>query len=154
GQFHHRPHAEPRRRNEIEASEEAEQVGLEVSHLAAGPPHFPMLVSLPSKSPPRGFGPTRARHGLGRAALGLKWLEDGEPRRAKAMTNGRCRYHGGMCTGPNIEAGKRHRAAETRAWWARWDRELGRQYMSAIAQRQVRKVRRILVAERARQGGL
>ena len=58
-----------------------------------------------------------------------------------------------MCTGPNIEAGKRHRAAETRAWWARWDRELGRQYMSAIAQRQVRKVRRILVAERARQGG-
>ena len=40
---------------------------------------------------------------------------------AQAMRNGRCRNHGGMCTGPNTEAGKRRRAVATRIWWAMWD---------------------------------
>jgi hypothetical protein len=62
---------------------------------------------------------------------------------AKAMRNGRCRNHGGMCTGPNTEAGKQRRAEETRAWWAKWEPKARSQYMRAVAQRQVVRMRRI-----------
>jgi hypothetical protein len=48
GKLHNRTHAEPCRRNEIEASEETEQVRPELSHLRG--PTSPMEVSLPSES--------------------------------------------------------------------------------------------------------
>jgi hypothetical protein len=75
----------------------------------------------------------------------------GKPCVAKALPSGRYPNHGGMSTGPNTEAGKRHRAAETRAWWARWDPKAHSRYMSAVVSQQVDKMRRIRRAELARQ---
>src|SRR5262245_14434786 len=55
GKLHNRAHAEPCRRNEIEACEETEQVRLELSHLRQA--HIPMEASLPSESAPSRSGP-------------------------------------------------------------------------------------------------
>jgi hypothetical protein len=43
----------------------------------------------------------------------------GNPCKAKARENGRCRNHGGLSTGPKTTAG---RAAISRAQKARWER--------------------------------
>jgi hypothetical protein len=73
----------------------------------------------------------------------------GTPCLAKALPNGRCKHHGGLSTGIKTEAGKQRQAAGIRAWW---DPEERSKFMSAVAQRQVKVMRRILAAERARRG--
>ena len=50
----------------------------------------------------------------------------GKPCVAKAMANGRCRNHGGMCTGAKTPEGRaRISAAQTRRWEA-WREKMGR----------------------------
>ena len=70
----------------------------------------------------------------------------GLPCIAKALRSGRCRHHGGLSTGPNTVAGKRRRAAATRAWWARWAPAKRSRYMSAVARRQVGRMKRMRAA--------
>lgn len=40
----------------------------------------------------------------------------GMPCQAKAMVNGRCRYHGGLSTGPKTEEGRRRALANLRQY--------------------------------------
>ena len=37
---------------------------------------------------------------------GARTISTGKPCRAKALANGRCKYHGGMSTGPRTPEGK------------------------------------------------
>ncbi len=39
---------------------------------------------------------------------------------AKALKNGRCRNHGGLCTGPKTAEGKERVAAAARHRWVMW----------------------------------
>jgi hypothetical protein len=83
---------------------------------------------------------------------------NGTPCRAAGIgRGGRCRNHGGMCTGPKTKAGRARSVKAGREgllrWWARWTPETRSKYMSAVSQRQVGKMRRIMAAERARQRG-
>jgi len=67
--------------------------------------------------------------------------------RAKAMTNGRCKLHGGMSTGPKTLEGKQAIGAATKARMAagqlakaqegrtRWLDVGGREYLSRLAKR-------------------
>ena len=61
-----------------------------------------------------------------------------------------------MCTGPKTKTGRARSVKASRdqsvALVARWDPEARSKYMSAVAQRQMGKRRRIMAAERARQG--
>ena len=56
---------------------------------------------------------------------------------AKGLRNGRCRHHGGLSTGPRTPEGK------ARGWWARWEPEKRSLYMSAVAKRQVERMKRM-----------
>ena len=44
----------------------------------------------------------------------------GMPCQAKALANGRCRNHGGLCTGPTSVEGKARSLAALRAGHAAW----------------------------------
>ena len=58
-----------------------------------------------------------------RAMCGAK-NRRGEPCQCKLLfRSGRCRFHGGMSTGPKTEEGKRKTMAAMQAGWTRW-REL------------------------------
>lgn len=69
----------------------------------------------------------------------------GRPCQAKALSNGRCRNHGGMSTGPKTEAGRRAIGAATQKRMAlgqrqraleglhRWLEGGGRQILSRLA---------------------
>jgi len=83
---------------------------------------------------------------------------NGTPCRAAGIgRDGRCRNHGGMCTGSKTKAGRARSVKAGRdgllRWWARWQPEARSKYMSAVSQRQVGKMRRIMAAEWARQRG-
>lgn len=46
-----------------------------------------------------------------RKNCGARTKRDGKPCQAKAMRNGRCKWHGGMSTGPRSAVGKRRALA-------------------------------------------
>ena len=45
-----------------------------------------------------------------RRQCGAKAKHSGQPCKLKPMANGRCKFHGGMATGPKTEEGKRRSA--------------------------------------------
>jgi hypothetical protein len=70
---------------------------------------------------------TRARHGVKRMAghhlsdtrCGAR-TRKGTPCQRRTYPNGRCRNHGGLCTGPKTQAGKSRIAAAQRLRWQLW----------------------------------
>ena len=49
---------------------------------------------------------------------GARCSSTGKPCRAHALKSGRCRWHGGLSSGPKTEAGKARIAAAQRRRWA------------------------------------
>lgn len=55
-----------------------------------------------------------------RTFCGAHARSTGEPCKARPMTNGRCRLHGGLSTGPKTERGRRAVSEACKRRWARW----------------------------------
>ena len=75
----------------------------------------------------------------------------GQPCQAKALTNGRCKNHGGLSTGPKTQKGRKAIAEATRQRMASGQREQalegyiawlnsgGRQYLSNLAKQRFKR---------------
>ena len=75
----------------------------------------------------------------------------GQPCKAKALANGRCKNHGGMSTGPKTPEGRQAIAQATRQRMAsgqrkkalegffRWLDDGGRDHLSSLAKQRVKK---------------
>ena len=76
----------------------------------------------------------------------------GQPCKAKALANGRCKNHGGMSTGPKTPEGRQAIAQATRqrmasgqqervlAGFYRWLDDGGRDYLSSLAKQRFKKL--------------
>jgi hypothetical protein len=54
---------------------------------------------------------------------GARRKYDGQPCQCKALTNGRCKLHGGMSTGPKTAEGRARISAAVKARWLRSERK-------------------------------
>ncbi len=64
------------------------------------------------------------------------------------MTNGRCKLHGGLSTGPRTLEGRARIAAAKREWWARWRQERAEGAVTHSPGRRPKKARSPLAARR------
>ena len=79
----------------------------------------------------------------------------GKPCQAKALTNGRCKLHGGMSTGPKTPEGRQVISVATRArmvngqlkvaqmGFQRWLKTGGREQLSRLAKQRWRRTKRV-----------
>lgn len=69
---------------------------------------YPALGAIYAEAHPQRYARLKERR------CGAHSRSSGMPCKAKALKNGRCRFHGGLSTGPRTEAGKRAALANLR----------------------------------------